>query len=430
MKPAALSIDGVREAVRALPDNGLAPIRDAAVRRLDAQGLPTPQVEDWKYTDLTSVIDISNCWLSAGDAIRSAVNGNRIAEAIESIDANWLVIENGEVSDDFLAKAIDAGIVVTRLSTTPNRISSRRPLDDLNAALLHDGLRITVAQPLEKPLGVLIIDRAAGGAVVSQSRVHLDVNEGCKADVIEYHLSSGENAHYANSVFSISVGTNAELNHVRLQNRRIGHLQTTLTNIAMGRDSSLRMASFDIGGSLVRNDLEIDLVEPGASVAFDGLYLAGDGQHIDNHTRVDHRVGPATSKQEYRGILNGKCRCIWNGKAIVHKGADGTDAGQANHNLLLSDKAEIDAKPELEIYADDVKCNHGTTVGQLDETALFYLRSRGLDRQHATQVLTHAFAAGLVSHIPVDAARDRVSSIVEARLAELVDAQPVAEVMQ
>ena len=170
----------------------------------------------------------------------------------------------------------------------------------------------------------------------------------------------------------------------------------------------------------MRNDIVIGIANPGAEISFDGLYLAGEGQHIDNHTRVDHRVGPATSRQEYRGILNGRCRCVWNGKAIVHEGADGTDADQANHNLLLSEKAEIDAKPELEIYTDDVKCSHGTTVGQLDETSLFYLRTRGLDRQHAKQVLTHAFAAGLVSRVPVEAGKETVGRLVEARLREII----------
>jgi Fe-S cluster assembly protein SufD len=187
------------------------------------------------------------------------------------------------------------------------------------------------------------------------------------------------------------------------------------------------MASYDLGGGLIRNDVDIDLSYAGAEVSFDGLYLAGDGQHIDNHTRVDHRVGPAVSSQEYRGILNGKCRCVWNGKAIVHKGADGTDARQANHNLLLSEKAEIDAKPELEIYAEDVKCSHGTTVGQLDETALFYLRSRGLDRNHAMQVLTHAFAADLVRRAPVAAAIDVITGIVETRLSELIETDTVGD---
>jgi Fe-S cluster assembly protein SufD len=168
------------------------------------------------------------------------------------------------------------------------------------------------------------------------------------------------------------------------------------------------------------NDVEIDLNEPGANAVFNGLYLAGDGQHIDNHTRVDHRVGPAMSSQEYRGILNGRCRCVWNGKAIVYKGADGTDANQANHNLLLSDKAEIDAKPELEIYADEVKCSHGTTVGQLDESALYYLRTRGLDKRKATEILTHAFAVDLVGRTPIASAGIVVGKLVEKRLAQLI----------
>lgn len=184
------------------------------------------------------------------------------------------------------------------------------------------------------------------------------------------------------------------------------------------------MASFDLGGGLIRNDVDVELTEPGANATFNGLYLAGDGQHIDNHSRVDHLVGPASSSQEYRGILNGRCRCVWNGKAIVHKGADGTDANQANHNLLLSPTAEIDAKPELEIYADDVKCSHGTTVGQLDESALFYLRSRGLDKRQATQLLVHAFAVDLISRTPVVAARETITSLVEAKLSELIQEEP------
>jgi len=218
----------------------------------------------------------------------------------------------------------------------------------------------------------------------------------------------------------LRVGQAATARYLRIQDRRIGHVQTGRLSVALGADSQLNMASFDLGGGLIRNDVDIDLSEPGADANFNGLYLAGDGQHIDNHTRVDHRVGPATSSQEYRGILNGQCRCVWNGKAIVHKGADGTDASQANHNLLLSDRAEIDAKPELEIYADDVKCSHGTTVGQLDESALFYLRTRGLDLRRATQILTRAFAADIVNRTPVVTAKDTVSALVEARLGDLI----------
>ena len=259
--------------------------------------------------------------------------------------------------------------------------------------------------------------------------VEIESTAGTSAEIVEFHTSLGDADQYANTVLKLKVGNDAALAHIRIQDRSLAHLQTGRTTVSVGRGARFESASFDLGGGMVRNDLDIDIAQPGAEVSFDGLYLAGDGQHIDNHTRVDHRVGPATSRQEYRGILNGNCRCVWNGKAIVHKGADGTDARQANHNLLLSEKAEIDAKPELEIYADDVKCSHGTTVGQLDETALFYLRSRGLGRNQATRVLTHAFAAGLVQRAPVAAATDTITELVETRLGELIETDFITEAL-
>ena len=180
------------------------------------------------------------------------------------------------------------------------------------------------------------------------------------------------------------------------------------------------MTGIDLGGRLVRNDIELDLRASGANAELDGVFVVGHGQHIDNHTRIDHRTGPTTSQQEYRGVLAGRSRGVWNGKAIVHDGADGTDATQANHNLLLTEQAEIDAKPELEIYTDDVKCSHGTTIGQLDEQALFYLRSRGIGRDDAKRILTHAFAAGLVARLPIPALRDSIDEQVSARIDQLV----------
>jgi Fe-S cluster assembly protein SufD len=170
---------------------------------------------------------------------------------------------------------------------------------------------------------------------------------------------------------------------------------------------------------LIRNDLQIEIDGPDADARFCGLYLVEDGQHVDNHTRVDHRIGPARSEQEYRGILHGKSRAIWNGKAVVHAGADGTDADQANHNLLLGERCEIDTKPELEIYADDVKCSHGTTVGQLDAAALFYLRSRGIDEAGARQLLTRAFAESIVSKAPIEELHGQLTDRIAAKLARM-----------
>ena len=374
--------------------------------------LPTTRDEDWKYTDLGRARDISARWLDAGAALPSDSMDETIAAITGSIDATWFVIANGELQDF----AATDGITAERLDDIP---VGDNALAELNAALLRDGLRLRIDGDLPKPVGLLFID---GGKTesVSQAWVDIDLASATSAQFIEYHHSQGEGDHYANTMLTMNIGDNAVVNHVRVQNRALDHLQTGRSNIALGRDARFTSACFDLGGSMIRNDIVIDIAQPGAEIAFDGLYLAGDGQHIDNHTRVDHRVGPATSRQEYRGILNGKCRCVWNGKAIVHEGADGTDADQANHNLLLSEKAEIDAKPELEIYTDDVKCSHGTTVGQLDEASLFYLRTRGLDKRHATQVLTHAFAAGLVSRVPVDAAKDTIAALMEKRLAELI----------
>ena len=376
------------------------------------QRLPTPRDEDWKYTDLSRAREISERWLGAGAAVPAAVLADDIERITSDIDANWFVIANGELT--ILTKSV--GVAVEKVKEPPAMEGS---LAELNAALLIDGLRIRVDAELEKPLGLLIIDHA-DEASVSQAFIHVEFASHSAGQIIEYHTSSGSADQYANTIVTIDVGDNASVRHVRIQDRARTHVQTGRTMVDVGRDARFQSSGFDLGGGLIRNDMIIDISNPGADVSFDGLYLAGDGQHIDNHTRVDHRVGPAMSRQEYRGILNGKCRCIWNGKAIVHEGADGTDADQANHNLLLSDKAEIDAKPELEIYTDDVKCSHGTTVGQLDETALFYLRSRGLDKQHAAQIMTHAFAAGLVGRAPVEVAREKITALVEARLAALI----------
>lgn len=374
--------------------------------------LPTTRDEDWKYTDLSRARDITSRWLDAGGETVAAEIDDDIARITSSIDATWFVIANGE-----LHLPVDTpGVSAERLDSAPVADSA---LAELNTALLLDGLRVRIEGTLEKPIGLLLIDGAADAAT-SQTYVEIEFAANAAGDVIEYHASLGATDHYANVIIDVTVGDNAAANHVRIQDRDLSHVQTARTVVNVGRDARFSSTGFDLGGGLVRNDMVIDIAQPGAEISFDGLYLAGEGQHIDNHTRVDHRAGPATSRQEYRGILNGKCRCIWNGKAIVHQGADGTDADQANHNLLLSEKAEIDAKPELEIYTDDVKCSHGTTVGQLDETSLFYLRTRGLDRQHAKRILTHAFAAGLVSRIPVESSREAVGKLVEARLAVVI----------
>lgn len=422
MTQAALSIEALEAAVRRIADGGITPARRAALERLKRTGLPTTRDEDWKYTDLAPIIDISNRWFAAADPAENAVP--TIADSLASrIDASWFVIANGSVAPDAAKNAELAGIKLTQIDEIAAPAPTGAALSDLNAVLLQNGLQIAVPADarLTKPLGFLCIDEATGTPGLSQVRIELDVAPGAVCEVLEYHVSTGDAPHFSNTVIDLRLGDGARAAFVRLQNRAHGHMLTARLQVEQGRDSIFEHAAFDLGGSLTRSDLHVNLAGPGASTELSGLYLAGAHQHIDNHIRVDHRIGPAVSRQEYRGILAADARCVWNGKAIVHVGADGTDAEQANHNLLLSTGAEIDAKPELEIYADEVKCSHGATVGELDEQALFYLRTRGIERDDATRILTRAFGNSIISKLPIEALRDIITETVDARLSALIE---------
>ena len=423
MTALALPDKALATAVQKLPDNALAANRQAALARFLERGFPTTRLEDWKYTDLAAVADISPRWLENGAPVPSSASiGDRVAAIRAAIDIDWIVISNGAIADG-MDLAGDDGLSVATFSELAHAPGFEHPLADLNAALLPDGLHIRVRAGThhDRPLGLLIVDGADSQPGVAQARVCIELEEGSKAQFVEYHASIGEADHYANSIVELSLARGASADYVRIQGRDGHHTQTHRTTITLQDASTVRYSGFDLGGQLVRNDLDIDIAGKEANVVVAGLYIAGEGQHIDNHVRIDHRVGPARSEQEYRGILGGRCRCVWNGKAIVRPGADGTDAEQANHNLLLSERSEIDAKPELEIYADEVKCSHGTTVGQIDEAALFYLRSRGLDKQDAMRTLTRAFGASIVSHSPIAVLTDHLTEMVEGRLSELTD---------
>lgn len=423
MKTGTLSIPALRDAVEKLPDDRLAAMRLHALEKLADRGLPTPRDEDWKYTNLASVIDLSNQWLADRGQVPAAEEISSIIDLVrEQIDAHWLVISNGRVDEASLVGLEETGAEARLLSLSDIDLDSELPLTQFNTALLRDGLALRIASgvALQRPVGLLVVDEPASSASVSQARVEIDVEENGRADIIEYHVSLGAVGHYCNSVVDLEIRDGAAVNYVRVQNRDRHHAQTGRLNARLGRDSRLNHCGFDLGGAFIRNDLHVSIDGQGAAASFDGLYLGGKDQHVDNHTRVDHRVGPAQSRQEYRGIATGNARCVWNGKAIVHAGADGTDASQANHNLLLSDDAEIDAKPELEIYADDVKCSHGTTIGQLDETSLYYLRTRGLDKIYAKKVLTRAFAHTIVSRAAVAEIEQNLAGLIETRLDQML----------
>lgn len=417
----ALDIDRLRAHVERLPGGGLDNIRRQAVATLAESGLPSTRDENFKYTDLSEIGALSSAWLERPTTPRiSAESRRRIDEVTAIAGIDWLVIANGDLNTA-LGRSLPAGIFVERLSESPNDLPALKPLTALNAALIEEGLIVRVRATPERPLGLLVIDDASEAPGLSQLRVDIEVAAGQSLELVEYYLSTGDESHYSNAVLQLNLRPGSATRHLRLQDRALGHSQTQRLDVTIERDAAFESASFDLGGRLTRNDLNVDLTHAGARAEFSGLYLSGDGQHVDNHTRVDHRTGPTVSRQEYRGILFGRSRAVWNGKAMVHEGADGTDAQQANHNLLLSEHAEIDTKPELEIYAEDVRCAHGTTVGQLDERALFYLRSRGIDADDARRLLVRAFAAHIPSAAPVDAMAPHLDALLDKRLTAIND---------
>lgn len=435
MSSAAIDTDLLEQVVGQLPRDGLATVRREALARFRQTGFPTPRQEDWKYTNLSPAAELSNRWLR--EAIAPGPQGSPSSAAsayavrlAARMDAHWVVIANGIVVEGPLARLIGSDIAGLQVraaaeSAGTGPLEGSDAMSLFNTILSRDALHVRLAPGavLDKPLGILVFDDA--GTAVSQPRIVIEAGDNARAEVVEVHASAGEGQQFANTVAELSLARGSALAWVRLQERREQHYQVGRLTVRLGRDASFEHAAFDLGGGLVRNDVAVDIAEPGASVSLHGLYLAGGRQHIDNHTRVDHRVGPARSVEEYRGILGDRARCVWNGKALVHEGADGTDAQQANHNLLLSQQAEVDTKPELEIYAEDVKCSHGATVGQLDRNALFYLRTRGLSGEEAAQALMRAFASTIVARAPVAAARDYVEQAVAAKMQSLIGESPV-----
>ena len=409
-------------AVEAMPDDGLSIFRQAAARQFGNSGFPTQRDEDWKYTNLSSAAELSNRWLQKDSATEPAqLEWSDITDIQNSMDANWIIIRNGNIDVSAIAASAGlwgSGITVVPLTAGIAQLNTDDPLSAFNAALLKDGIRIH-ARPdcnTDKPIGLLFADD--GNELVSQSRVVIDCGANSALQVVEYAISRGAEQ-FANAVIEVKLQNGANLDYVRLQKRHAAHIGINRLAATLDTAARLRHCAFDFGNGMGRNDVAVDLRGSNADAKLSGLYLTEGQQHIDNHLSATHSAESASSTQNYRGILGGRSRGVFNGKAIVQAGADGTDANQSNHNLLLSERSEVDTKPELEIYADDVKCSHGATVGQLDESAIFYLQTRGIERREATRMLVRAFAASILDDIPISECESVMTDALSARLDQL-----------
>lgn len=382
--------------------------RAAALSRFRVQGLPTSRDEDWKYTSLAALerrpLPVADAEGAAAPALSALLPLAVLPEAVHR-----LVFLDGHFAPALSCHALPAGAragsLAARMAAEPQDGlpiggDAERALVALNLALSADGLDFELAAGtvIEEPVLVLFVSTQPQRSSFPSARVRL--GEGARASLVEQHLSLHEAAAVNTVVTRIALAPGAQLQHVKVQQEGPGvvHLADTEATVATGaRLHSLVLA---LGAQIGREDLRITLEGRHAAAELDGLYLARGRRHLDHHTTVVHATPEGSSRQFYRGILDDAGRGVFNGRVVVARDAQHTDAQQSNANLLLSDQAEIDTKPQLEIFADDVRCSHGATVGQLDPAELFYLRSRGLDEAAARTLVTFAFAARTLAALP------------------------------
>ncbi len=404
-------------------------------------GFPTLRDEAWKYTALRRIErrafrhdlpveapgsrEIADLLVAGLDGPRLVFMNGRYVPALSSPGDG-----DGRIRIDSIAAALrDEGQGAARWGTLADPESHR--FAALNQAFLGEGARISTAPgaAVDEPVYVIFLSVPAAAPVACHPRLVVEAAAGSSLTLVEHYVGLGgaeaPNENLTNAVTELWLERGAKVCHYRLQQEadtasHIGGLFAELS-----RDARLESHNVNLGAALARQDLGIALVEPGAEALLNGLYHVDGRRHTDVHTRVDHRAPHTHSEEEYRGIVTDRGRAVFNGKAIIHRDAQKTDVRQANANLLLSEQAEVDTKPELEIYADDVKASHGATVGQLDEGALFYLLSRGIDPESARALLTFAFAETVIGRLQLAPVRRRIEQAVAGALpvSELVTEQ-------
>lgn len=375
--------------------------RAAHLARFIQSGFPSTREEDWRYTDLSALAD---------RVFAPAPAASRADPAPYALPGTWrMVFINGNFQPE--ASDYPAGAIRRRADgPAPADGSDADGISQLNTALALDGavLQLGRGQALDRPLHVLSITAPGATPAMSHLAHAVDLEPGASATVIFEDVTLGEGAHFLTQCTRLRAVDNAQLDVVRLQDHGPGVQALTRWDASVGRDATLAWMNLDLGGALVRNDLCVDLAAPNATLDLSGVFIAAGSTHVDNHTRIDHSWPHGTSRQTYRGIAGDAARAVFNGKVVVHPKAVRTDSNLQTASLLLSPQAQINAKPELQIDNDDVKCAHGATCGQLDAQALYYLRSRGLPLAAAREVLLYGFANAIVGQVRQPVARKRL----------------------
>ncbi len=406
-------------------------VRRSAIGRFETLGFPTQKHEEWKYTNLAPLAKIR---------FKPAILGRPDGVAAEKLEpftfgilkTSQLAFVNGRYSPRLsylrmLPEGARLAPLAELLRDEPEALEAHLtryarfeddPFVALNTAFFLDGAYVEIAKNtvVEEPIHLLFVSTSKDLPIVAHPRNLIHFGPNSQATVIESYAGWAPDTTFTNAVTEVVVGPNAVLDHYKIQREAETAYHVATMTVDQDRDSSAMCHSMSFGGSLVRNYVHTKFHGQGGSLVLNGLFMPAGTQQADNYTRIDHAAPACTSVELYKGVLAGKSRGVFNGNVYVRKDAQKTVARQTNKNLLLSKEAFVDSTPGLEILADDVKCNHASTIGQLDESAVFYLRSRGIDEEAARNILTYAFVADVVNQVKVAPTRIKLDQLILSRL--------------
>jgi len=399
--------------------------RQLAGDRFRSLGFPTQNDEEWRFTSVAPIAEGN--FVPAVDGKASLSSADLAAHRLSDLASAELVFVNGRYAPELskfgaLSRGLRVGNLASELTTDAGleahltRLApfECQPFTALNTALFADGAFVHVppGDVIDAPIHALFVSSDEGRPTMTHPRVLVIVGENAQASIIESYVGPRGARYFTNAVTEIVVGENASLDHYKIQRESLAAYHVATMQVLHQRNARFQSHSVSFGGSIVRNDIMSVLDGEGVECTLNGLYL-GDGRRlVDNHTTIDHARPHCGSREIYKGILSDHARAVFNGKIIVRPDAQKTDAKQTNKALLLSEDATINTKPQLEIFANDVKCTHGAAVGQMDDEAIFYLRARGLGLDEARHLLVQAFAGDVLNRMPLEPLRTRVEQVL------------------
>ena len=403
-------------------------IRSEAIKQFESIGFPSKKLENWKYTSLKNLLNTDYSVLPETNNVLEFKNIRKYL--IDDIDSYKIIFVDGKYCSH-LSETTHEGMDICILSAALtqskyeliienyfNKIALKDGITSLNTAFSNEGAFIHIPKNkfVEKPIQIIHFSTGNEASLMFQPRNMIVVDENSQVQIIERHQSLSENKVFTNSVTEIYADKKSIIDYYKIQNDNLQASLIDNTYVNQQRNSIFSMHTFSFGNELVRNNLNISQNDEFIETIIKGVTIIGDKQHIDHNTLIQHNKPNCNSHQDYKGIYDNKSTGVFNGKIIVEKQAQKTNAFQSNNNVLLSDKATINAKPQLEIYADDVKCSHGCTVGQLDKNALFYLKSRGIPEKEATALLMYGFANNILESVKIPEIKTRINHIIANKL--------------